>query len=389
MIQIEQLWQEIDIRVHPLPSETVALDQGNNRVVCRDICAITDQPAFAQSAMDGFAFAESTPTRCLITATVAAGDSARRQVNPGEAIRILTGGMIPPGTHAIARQEDCEVDGGFVSVRSAPPLEAGRFIRTKGEVFKAGEVVLPAGSATTPGAIALLASAGLSTIEVHGRATALHLVTGDEIVPSGTPLLPGQTYDSNGPMMRAFCDDAGVGSRTLSVGDNAQSLKEIVTTATDAIVILSGGSGPGDHDHTTTALEHAGFTIHANRINSRPGKPLIFATRGSQIAFGLPGNPLAHWVCFHAFVRRAIDRLHGIAPQNLISATLIEAIDDVGDGRRTWTPARMDWSSGALNVLPLPWKHSGDLTPLRAADALILDGLRGDGTTVRILPLRS
>ncbi|MFY8217281.1 MAG: molybdopterin molybdotransferase MoeA, partial [Chthoniobacterales bacterium] len=384
-----QLWQEIDIRVHPLPFETVALDQGNNRVVCRDICAISDQPAFAQSAMDGFAFAESTPTRCMITATVAAGDSARTQVNPGEAIRILTGGMIPSGTHAIARQEDCEIDGGFVSLRAASPLEAGRFIRSQGEVFKAGEVVLPADSATTPGAMALLASAGVSTIEVHGRATALHLVTGDEIVPAGTPLMPGQTYDSNGPMMRAFFDNARVGCRVIALGDNADSLEEIVTTATDSIVLLSGGSGPGDHDHTTTALDNAGFTIHANRINSRPGKPLIFATRGAQIAFGLPGNPLAHWVCFHAFVRRAIDRLHGIAPRNLIPTTLIEPINDAGDGRRTWTPARMDWSSGALNVHPLPWKHSGDLTPLRTADALILDGLRGDGTTVRILPVRA
>jgi len=389
MIQIEQLWQEIDIRVHPLPSETVTLDQANNRVVCRDICAITDQPAFAQSAMDGFAFAESTPARCLITATVAAGDSVHTQVKTGEAIRILTGGMIPSGTHAIARQEDCEVDGGFVSLRSTSPLEAGRFIRAQGEVFNAGDIVLTAGSATTPGAMALLASAGVSIIEVHGRATALYLVTGDEIVPAGTPLLPGQTYNSNGPMMRAFFDDAKVGCRAISLGDNANTLQEIVTTANDSVVLLSGGSGPGDHDHTTTALENAGFTIHANRINSRPGKPLIFATRGPQIAFGLPGNPLAHWVCFHAFVRRAIDRLHGIAPRNLIPATLIERIDDVGDGRRTWTPARMDWSSGALNVHPLPWKHSGDLTPLRTADALILDGLRGDGTTVRILPIRS
>lgn len=387
MIEIEQLWQEIDARVHPLPAESAVLNQVIGRVLHQPVCATADQPAFPQSAMDGFAFADATPGRCQITGTVAAGSGLPMQVRPGEAVRILTGGRVPSGTWAVARQEDCAVDGNVVEMNLSTSLPSGGFIRPQGGVFRLGEEIIPAGTRISAGALALLASAGIASVDVHRRATAMHVVTGDEIVPVGEPLQSGQTYDSNGPMVRALLIHAGVSLRTIALGDQPAELAEVVAACDDSMLLLSGGSGPGDHDHTTSALEKAGYIIHANRLNSRPGKPLIFATRGEQIAFGLPGNPLAHWVCFHAFVQRAMDRLHGISPQQLVPATLAEPIDDAGDGRRTWTPAELDESSGALMVWPLRWKHSGDLTPLRTANALILDGVRSDRQTVYVLPI--
>ncbi|MEI8310781.1 MAG: molybdopterin molybdenumtransferase MoeA, partial [Verrucomicrobiota bacterium] len=113
--------------------------------------------------------------------------------------------------------------------------------------------------------------------------------------------------------------------------------------------------------------------VHASRINSRPGRPLIFATRGRQVAFGLPGNPLSHWVCFHAFVTRALARLEGRDIPALINARLAGQLPGAGDGRRTWTPARRQYREGMLYVEPLCWQHSGDLTPLASADALLMD----------------
>ncbi len=386
MMEIEQLWNAIDTQVTSLPSESISLQKSNHRVTASDVTATTDQPAFDQSAMDGFAFASATPGECKITDLVAAGAPSAIQLRRSETVRILTGGVVPDGTFAIEKQEDCIVTGGTVRLRDNTPLAEQKFIRPKAGIFRAGDVILERGKRITPGALALLASAGIAELEVVRRASCLHVVTGDEIVPVGAPLLTGETYDSNGPMLYALLSDAEVSSRAIALRDDRKQLVEVVSDCHPSILLISGGSGPGDRDHTRHALESGGFTIHTHRINSRPGGPLIFATRGAQIAFGLPGNPLSHWVCFHAFVDRAISRLHGQEPAALIKAQVSIPISDSGDGRRTWTPAFLTRDFGNWTATPLPWKHSGDLTPLVRANALILENTSSDGVAV-VLPI--
>lgn len=386
MMEIEQLWREIDGRVTSLPVESVSLQDSNHRVLASDVAATTDQPAFDQSAMDGFAFASTHPGECKISDTVAAGASSSIQLHSGEAVRILTGGVVPRGTFAIEKQEDCVVTDGTVRLRDDMPLAKGKFIRPKAGIFRAGDVILERCKRITPGALALLASAGIAELDVVSRASCLHVITGDEIVPVGAPLPTGNTYDSNGPMLHALLTDAGVSSSAIALRDDPTRLTEVVSNCRTSIILISGGSGPGDRDHAKHALESSGFTIHTHRINSRPGGPLIFATRDGQVAFGLPGNPLSHWVCFHAFVGRMISRLHGQELSPLIIAEVSTEIPDTGDGRRTWTPAFLTSASGTWTATPLPWKHSGDLTPLVRANALILDGTSSTGTAA-VLPI--
>ncbi|MFA7234025.1 MAG: molybdopterin molybdotransferase MoeA [Terrimicrobiaceae bacterium] len=373
MMEIEQLWAEIDARVLRLPAQETPLMDSLHRVVAGDVLSPEDLPAFDQSSMDGFAFASTRPGECRILGTIAAGRPLPLRAEEGISIRILTGGVVPEGTAAIAKQEDCEVNGDLVSLRAGVRLERGNFIRQRGGVFSKGDLLLKPGTLLSPGAVALVASAGIGSVHIVRRGSVLHLVTGDEIVGSGTPLLPGQIHDSNGPMISALLAEMELNVERRPLADEADMLVRHVGENTADLLLISGGSGPGERDHTLKVLESSGYAIHSSRLNSRPGKPLIFSTRGTQVAFGLPGNPLSHWVCFQAFVKRAICRLHGLPEPEMQAARIPAPIESSGDGRRTWTPGIRESGGDGARVRPLPWKHSGDLTPLVSANALILD----------------
>ena len=376
MMEIEELWAEIDDRVPCLPARETSLADSLNCVVSGNVLSPGDMPAFDRSSMDGFAFSSLQPGRCRILGTIAAGRPLSMSVEEGTSIRILTGGVVPEGTVAISKQEDCEVSGDMVSLRDGVRLGWGEFIRRRGGIFSGGDVLLESGAIVSPGALALLASAGVGVVNAVGRATVCHLVTGDEIVGAGATLSPGQIYDSNGPMISALLAEMGMDVEACRLADDADALTRQVRENPADLLLISGGSGPGERDHTLKALEASGYAIHSSRLNSRPGKPLIFATQGTRIAFGLPGNPLSHWVCFQVFVKRAIRRLHGLRVPGLGTARMsagIEASDSSGDGRRTWTPGVWGFEKDGAHVRPLPWKHSGDLLSLVGANALILD----------------
>jgi len=386
MMEIEQLWKEIDQHIPRLGEEEVPLLEAFGRILSQEPCSTVDQPPLDQSSVDGYALPERGPFRLI--GNQVAGQNAGVRLEPGQAVRILTGAVVPEGAFAVIKQEDSSVDGGLVQTTSL--VAAGENIRRKGDVLKKGTPVLPPGQQISPGAIGLLASSGIGAVRVICRARVLHMVTGDEIIAAGTPLKSGQIYDSNGPMMAALLRQRGVQQfQQIHLGDSPEEIGNAVAAFDGNLLLISGGSGPGDRDHTVTALEAAGFQIHASRLNSRPGKPLIFATRGAQVAFGLPGNPLSHFVCYQAFVRRALDRLEGFPVSNLIAAELQGTLPENGDGRRTWLP-------GVLEVgraRPLTWRHSGDLTPLAHANALILLGsdqsVRSDPSarSTQVLPL--
>jgi len=242
-------------------------------------------------------------------------------------------------------------------------------------VLRAGEHVFPDYTPLNAGSIALLAALGIESPPSQASLCALHIATGNELVPPGQPLAPGKIYDSNGPMIDALLRENNTSCERLRLGDDPAPLAQAIGSFSGDLLLISGGSGPGDRDHTLSVLQAQGFTIHVSRVNSRPGKPLIFATRRAQVAFGLPGNPLSHFVCFHAFVARAIARLQGSPPPDLHPVKLEHPIHDAGDGRRTWTPARARLRNGQLAAAPLDWAHSGDLRCLALANALLLDGI--------------
>jgi len=374
VIEIENLWKLIDEHVMPAHASEFALSDALGCVTAREILSPVDLPVFDHSSMDGYAFAGiDSAGPCRVVREIPAGCTEPGCIRPGEAARIFTGAALPEGTACVARQEDCVGGGSEVRLRDGVHLTLNENIRHCGDVFRHGSVLIPQGAEITPGVVALLSSCGVGRVYAFARPAIAHVSTGSELIDAGSPLALGKIYDSNGPMMRALLASRGLPVRCVRMLDSFDELERVAGEFGGDMLLLSGGSGPSDHDHTRAALEVTGYTVHASRINSRPGKPLIFATRNRQVAFGLPGNPLSHWVCFHVFVSRAISLMEGKPAPVLIGARCAHQAGPSGDDRRTWTPARAQFRDGHVFVDALEWKHSGDLSPLISANALLLD----------------
>jgi molybdopterin molybdotransferase len=200
-----------------------------------------------------------------------------------------------------------------------------------------------------------------------------HLATGGELVdPSPTPG-PGQIRDTNTHLLRALFSELGVRDfQTSRIADDPDATAEAAETEAD-LLILSGGASVGDYDFGAAALRKLGYQIHFDRVNLRPGKPLTFATRGAQAAFVIPGNPVSHYVCFHAAVRLAVECFTARpATWPAVWVPLAEGATLTPDPRDTWWPARVRAAEGQLTVTPKRWSSSGDTFSLAGTNALVL-----------------
>jgi molybdopterin molybdotransferase len=224
--------------------------------------------------------------------------------------------------------------------------------------------------------LALLAELGHTQPLVAPRPRILHVVTGSELVPPDANPGPGQIRDSNSTLISALAADAGceiVAHRRA--GDDLATLVTAIGSVPESdwhALLISGGASVGDYDFGARALRELGFSVHFNSINLRPGKPLIFATRGRQVAFVIPGNPLSHFVCWHVAIRAAIDVLTvGLAMLDLTTVSLGGKKPLSGNPRETWWPARLALHEGVAIAEPLKWQSSGDLTGIASAGALV------------------
>lgn len=366
MLTVEESWHQLDARVQPLPPKRRPLEETPGLRLAEDIGAAEDMPAFSRSAIDGYMVAtDATPGEFRLVGETRPGQAATTSPGPGEAIQISTGSALPENGVGLVMVEDTEKQGTMVTIHKAPNTA---MIRARASQAKRGDILLPAGDRITPGTIALLATIGAAEPLVSPRLRVAHVSTGSELAELGEEPKEGSIRDSNSPLMAAMIAEAGAmrvfhGRTTEDIGE----VVEILRTVEADVYLLSGGASMGEHDGNAEALQRLGFTIHFSKIKSRPGKPLVFATRGAQAAFVLPGNPLSHFVCFHLFVRRVLDRLAGLPPRAL-SPVQIEGEPPKPDSRETWWPAVV---SARLSARALPWRDSSDLTGLVRANALL------------------
>jgi molybdopterin molybdotransferase len=267
--------------------------------------------------------------------------------------------------------EDTVSEADRVLIRVAPTR---KHVRLRGSHAKSGDVLLPEGAVVNAGAVALLASVGAPEPLVSAEVRVAHLVTGSELVPANSEPPPGFIRDSNSPLVAALLAEARA-NRTFH-RHVSESVKEAVAALENVdvdLLLISGGASVGAYDGTAEILTQLGFVVHCSKVRSRPGKPLIFATRDACAALGLPGNPLSHFVCFHLFVRRAIDVMSSSSPQRTIFVR-IEGEPPQPDPRETWWPAKVRAEEAQLVAKAIPWKDSSDLTGLAPANALLRIG---------------
>lgn len=369
----------------PLEAERVALSQGLGCVLREPVCAPGDQPPFDRSSMDGYAVRLDDPaTQFRIVDEIRAGDWRPRPLQPGEAVRIATGGALPCDGLQVVMKEHVEVEGAIVRVTRR---DADRNIRFRGEDARAGQVLVETGTVLLPGTLALLASIGCTQPSVTRLPRVVHAVTGNEIVaPEETPQA-GQIRDSNSTLVRAFLQQWRVEPVQLRLPEDevraTATLQSLVSPVGDSnnspapldLLLISGGASVGEHDFTSRLIEGLGYTIRVSKTNTRPGKPLILGQRGNTLAFGLPGNPLAHFVCLNLYLRVALEAWSGLKHRAVFRRGVLASELDAGGGpRETFWPARCLLHDEMPSLVPLRWASSGDLTSLATADALIRVG---------------
>jgi molybdopterin molybdotransferase len=298
------------------PVELVALAQASGRVLAERVTARVNVPGHDNSAMDGYAVRVSDLASegawLPVALTVHAGD-APAELASGSAARIFTGAPIPAGADAVVMQERCEIDGEGVRINQIP--ERANNIRRAGEDIARGDTVLNAGQRLGPAEVGVLASVGADGVPVYRCLRVAVFSTGDELVPAGEALAPGQIHDSNGPMLAALV--RGLGLEAAEVGHlpddlnvSRQRLREAAGRV-DAVVTV-GGVSVGDADVVKSAVEAEG-ELGLWQVAIKPGKPFAFGSIGSTPFFGLPGNPVSAMVTFLLLVRPFLLRQQGVA----------------------------------------------------------------------------
>ena len=302
-------------RTPVLGVERVALADAFARVLAEDLVADAPLPSFPASAVDGYALRHTDGGRALrVLGESAAGRPFGGALQPGTAVRILTGGVVPEGADCVVMVEDVTVSGEQVTVPSG--LRAGVNFHKVGDDLRPGDTVLRAGTQLGAAEIGIVAATNRATLPVHRRPRVALMSTGDELVETGRKPGPGQIPDSNRWALLAALREAGTDVRVLGIApDEPEALRTLVASALleADVLVTSGGVSVGTHDLIKPLLESLGV-VHVGRVKLKPGKPFTFATLGDErIAFGLPGFPVSSLVTFEVFVRPALRKMQGLA----------------------------------------------------------------------------
>jgi molybdopterin molybdotransferase len=351
-----------------LPPEPVATEAALGRFLAEDLVAARTQPPADLSAMDGYALAGEEGPWTLVGES-RAGSPYRDVVSPGECIRISTGAIVPPGADRVLLQEDAADEAGRISATgTAPP--AGRHIRARGFDFHAGDVLIAKGTRITPARLALALAGGHAALTVTRCPRVAVMDSGDELSADPAACLPHQIPASNAAMIAAMLAPLGCEvTRIGPVPDSRDALAQALAQAEGAdIVITSGGASVGDHDLIKPALGDWGADIAFWKIAIKPGKPLLVATRGSQVILGLPGNPVSSFVTAFLFalplVRKAMGDFAPFPASEMIEAG--EELPAIGP-RREFLRAVI--AGGDVHLAGS--QDSSALSALAAADCLI------------------
>jgi molybdopterin molybdotransferase len=343
--------------------------------------------------MDGFALrAADVPGTLPVAARIAAGRPAPGPLEPGTAMAIATGGVVPEGADAVVPIE--LVRDGDATVEVPDAVARGANVRPRGGDSRAGEVVVEAGARLGPAQIGALAAAGIPSVRCARRPRVAVLTTGTELATPGEPLEAGQVYEANGALVRAGLEADGAEVRLLPrVADDAAIHRAAIEDGLGAdVLVTSGGVSVGAHDLVRGTAAALGVDEVLWGIAVKPGKPFYFGTRGAALLFGLPGNPVSSLVGLELFVRPAVRALQGLAePGPRWRGGVLASAARRNPARDELVRARSRLVGDRTSLEPLGGQESHMIARAAAADALVFvprgEGAVEAGAAVRYLPL--
>src|SRR5262245_10550864 len=365
LMPVAEALEKVLAGVAPLPGEAAPLGDAHGRVLATDLAALRTQPPDDVSAMDGYAVRGADvariPARLHVIGEVAAGRPFAGTVGAGEAARIFTGGVLPPGADTVVIQEVTAREGDVVVMKSA--TATGRNVRKRGLDFVADDTLLRRGERLTSRSLALAAALDHPTVPVHRRPRVAMLATGDELVAPGTPAGPGQIVYSNGFALGALIRQEG--AELIDLGIVADDLDATINaiararTAGADVLVTAGGASVGDYDLVHRALTSLGLDLSFWKVAVRPGKPLLHGRLDAMRVLGVPGNPVSAFVCALLFLVPLIRRLGGrddLMPE--AESGVLGADLPANDERQDYLRATLEIRDGHAVAKPFPVQDS-------------------------------
>ncbi len=371
------------IKFRSLPGEIIFLEDAYDRVTYEDIFSPEDLPGFHRSTVDGFAVRsvdtfgakESSPAYLNIKGDIPMGAIPNFSISQGECASIATGGMLPEGSDAVVMIERVNViSQDLIEVpRAVSPWENVIF---KDEDVKKGEIVIKAGKRLKPQDIGALAGLGIVEVKVAKKPIVSIILTGDEIIPHTEKVSPGQVRDVNSFTLSGLA--AKTGAVPIKMGIVKDDYREIKATIDKAyeisdLVLITGGTSAGVKDMTAKVIDELGSPgVLFHGVSIKPGKPLIGGVCGGKPVFGLPGHPVAVYICFELFVKPVIEQMIGLQERKvkrLIKAKMARSLHSQA-GREDFIRVSLEDRDGQLWALPLLSK-SGLIMSLVRADGIV------------------
>lgn len=400
MITVEQALETILAHIRVLGSERVDILTSRGRVLAEDIIAGFNVPPLDNSAMDGYAVraadvagaSSGSPVTLTVTGDLPAGYTARQALEPGQALRIMTGAPVPQGADTVIMQENTQSRGATVAILQGE--KAGVNIRCAGEDITKDALLFPAGTLVRPAHIGIMASIKRAMVSVYQRPRVAILSTGDELVDIDGELGPGKIVTSNSYSLMSLVAEAGGTPVMLGIArDTREALRERLLEGLHAdIIITSGGVSVGDYDFVKDVLQEQGADMKFWKVLMRPGQPLAFGVIGGKPAFGLPGNPVSAMVSFEQFVRPAMRKMSGHVK---LFRPFTEAVaqEDVPGrtGRKFFVRCRLALKDGMWQATTTGGQGSGILMSMADCSGLMIvpetsPGIKaGDRVQVQVL----
>lgn len=381
----KQLLSQLSI----ISTEIIKLGNAHQRVLAEDIYSPINSPLFTNSSMDGFAIRSTdaekavfdAPVKLKVVDDIPAGYTSDYVIKKGEAARIMTGAPLPVGADAIVPIENTNLFS-QVNVSQLPEdilifrsVEAGGYVRSQGEDFSKGDLILKRGSRLAAQHIGILAHFGIASVPVYRKPKVALFSTGDELLELTDKLQAGKIRDTNSITLSALCNDTGCNTILLGIVKDRpeairQTLKEAVEYGVD-LILSSAGVSVGAYDFVKEVIQENG-QINFWRVNMRPGKPFMFGNFGGIPYIGLPGNPVSSFVSFEVFLRPALNYIGGSRnfTRRELKVRLME--DIISDGRESYLRASLYDEGGEMLAKLAGHQGSGNMFSLVQANGMIV-----------------